>query len=134
MIKKIIGLVIVLGLIGAIFGYQQYAKTLDKTADLKSDITLNAQDLFLAYESDESAANKKFLDKIVEVKGVVASTKEDDGKSNIYLETEDMLANIACQMENKLIKVPKEGTTVTIKGVCTGYLSDVVLVRAVLIK
>ncbi len=134
MIKKIIGLVIIVGLLGAIFGYQQFSKKLDNTADLKSEISLSAQELFTEFEKDESAANKTFLDKIVTVNGIVSSTKVEDGKTNIYLETEDMLANIFCQMESPLKIIPKEGDKVTIKGVCTGYLSDVVLVRSVLIK
>jgi len=132
--KKIIGLVAALGLLGGMFGYMQFNKTLDNTADLDADKKISAQELFSEFETDENTANKNYLDKIIEVTGTVASTKNEDGKTNIYLETEDMLANIFCQMENQLEIIPNDGDQVTIKGVCTGYLTDVVLVRSVIIE
>ena len=49
---------------------------------------------------------------------------------SIYLDTSNDLSNIIFQLE-KLDTSIEEGQEVTLKGICTGYLMDVVLVRSV---
>jgi len=132
--KQLIGIILGLALVGGIYGYLQFSKTADSTDDLKTEITMSAASLFEAFENDEQTANKKYLDKIVEVTGKVLSTKTQNEKTTISLETNDMLGTIFCEMESEPTATPKNGEEVKIKGICTGYLTDVVLVRSVLIK
>lgn len=132
MIKKIIIPLLLLAVIGAGVGFYMYNKPVTKMAQMKVDEAVSAEQLFTAYEADEAAANAKYLDKVVEVKGKVVKSNKDEEKTTIMLDTGDMLANIMCQMEDKTIELPKEGTTVTVKGLCSGYLTDVVLIRGIL--
>ena len=132
--KKILIGVVVLAVIGAGIGYYMFNKPVDKMASMTTDETVTAEQLFTEYESDETAANQKYLDKVLVVKGEVVKTKKDESKATILLDTGDMLANIMCQMESLDTELPANGSTVSVKGLCTGYLTDVVLIKGILIS
>jgi hypothetical protein len=131
--KKIILALFSFVAIGAAVGYYMYNKPVDKMAQMAVSDEVSAEDLFSAYEKDEAEANRKYLDKIILVKGKVLKSEEGEEKTTILLDTGDMLANIMCQMENKKLTLPEPNSIISIKGLCTGYLTDVVLVRAVIV-
>ena len=97
-------------------------------------IKIDAPVLFKEYSTNEQTANKNYLEKIMEVRGEVTSvTKNAEGLTVVLLKTEDPMFGINCTMEQKDIRV-KEGETIVLKGICTGYLTDVVLIRCFQIK
>lgn len=130
MIKKI---VIALGIIGAIgggIGFYMFNKPLESTMSMKPDYSFEPSVLLTAFTEDEVAANNKYLDKVIEVKGKVQKVEKADDKLTIYLETENLMSSIIFQMEDAGVECEK-GEEVVLKGICTGYLMDVVLVRGV---
>ena len=131
--RRIIIAGLVLAVIGAGIGYYMYNKPADKMASMTIHETTSAAQLFQSYESDEAAANQKYLDKVVAVKGEVVKTMTEGGQTTVFLDTGDLLATIMCQMETADAASPKKGSTITIKGLCTGYLTDVVLVRSIIL-
>ena len=132
--KKILSILILAAIIFGSIAYYFYQKSPTSTNALKADYQLTANDLFTEFERDETAANTKYLDKIIEVTGIVKESSS--GASNILKVTLDgggIAFGVICQMENasKITKDFKEGDLVTFKGICTGMLMDVVLVRCV---
>ncbi len=105
--------------------------------DIKNEetsIRITADSLFAAYSANEQSANKLYLDKAVEVKGKVAEVKTNsENKTVIILQTADPMFGVNCTMEQAGTSV-KSGDEVEIKGICTGFLSDVVLNRCYLKK
>jgi len=132
--KQIIIAVLLVALGAGFYGYKQFDKKVDKIASLTADAKIDAKDLFVAFESDETAANKKYLDKVIEVSGRVIKVDVENEKTSIYLETDDMLGTILCQLEATETSTLKKGDQARIKGVCSGYLTDVVIVRAMVLK
>lgn len=130
MIKKIIYSVLIIGIIGASIGYYMYTKPLPGTESLKTNFSISSIDLLSEFEDDEEKANQKYLDKVIEVKGKVTKTNINNGITNVYLATENELSNIIFQLEKHDPTIQK-GQEITLKGICTGYLMDVVLVRSV---
>lgn len=97
-------------------------------ADAKA-IKIEAVALFNAYSSNEQSANTNYLEKVLEVSGEVTSvTQNAEGFTVVLLKTEDPIFGINCTLAQKEVTV-KEGDTVVLKGICTGYLTDVVLIR-----
>jgi DNA/RNA endonuclease YhcR with UshA esterase domain len=93
-------------------------------------ISITATELFNEYSTAERTTNDKYIDKIIEVTGEVLSTsKNNEGKQVILLKTDDPMFGINCTMEEEA--TVKEGEAVTIKGICTGYLTDVVIIRCI---
>lgn len=85
--------------------------------------------LFATYSTNEKTANANYIDKIVEVSGQVGSvSKNEEGADVIFLNSNDPMFGIICTMEEKNTEI-KAGDKVILKGICTGYLTDVVLIR-----
>jgi hypothetical protein len=125
----------VLLILAAGYAYYLYQKPHQGIGDEKPAYVLSAASLVSEYDSDEKAANDKYLGKIVEVKGVISEKlKDEKGKYNITLMAAD-LAGVGCEFDpshQKHLQSLKEGQEVSIKGICTGVLMDVVLVDCVL--
>lgn len=133
--KIIIGalIAVILGVIGVWF-FVFYAPTHFKrdVADEKG-IQLTASALVKAYQENESNANALYLDKPLEIKGEISETKVDQvGNTTLTLKSEDAFASVFCTLK-KADPNLKPGQTVTVKGICTGFLSDVVLKDAIIV-
>ena len=131
--KKIIIGILVLGIIGAFVGYKIYNKPHVDVAEASADITISANKILEEFSTDETTANTKYLEKIVEVKGVVTEAKIEKGKGIISLKTNDDFGSVLCHLSEestKKMSIVKEGQTITVKGICTGYLMDVILIKS----
>ncbi len=128
--KKYIPWVIVAVLIGGAVAYKMYNKPHAETKDATADIVITPADLLKAYETDETAADKAYLDKIIEVEGVVKSVNQVEQGASLSLETGNDMAAIICEFEsNNALENVKAGDKVRVKGFCSGKLMDIVLVR-----
>jgi hypothetical protein len=133
--SKILPYVLVLAILGGGYGYLQYNKGHQETAGVNADITISPKDLLTAFETDENAANQKYLDKIIEVEGTVKAFNQNDSGSSLTLEAGSEISSIICEFEptNAVIDLTV-GQKVKVKGFCTGKLMDVVLVRCSMVK
>jgi tRNA_anti-like len=98
--------------------------------------TLTATDLYNEFSKNESQADQKWVGKILEVKGAIASVTEAgnyislnlaaaaDGGVNCSVLKKDLSG------ENKFNK----GDSIVVKGKCTGFLMDVNLVDCIIQK
>ena len=133
--KKLIGIGFLLALLGLGVGYFMYNKPHQNMEKAEADMTLESTALFSAFEANEAEANEKYLDKVIKISGTVKEVNTDEeGNISLTLESGNELFGVICQMDN-LTKQEKTdfkiGEQVTLKGICTGMLMDVVLVRCV---
>lgn len=132
--KSIMLLIVILSVSSGIwYALSEYNR---KPADLsqkKADIALSAPELLKIFTEDETRANTLYLDKVISVKGTVKSVeKNDKGVYIVALSEADMAASISCQFDerhNEAAAKLKQGDQITVKGMCTGVLIDVVLVQ-----
>jgi hypothetical protein len=130
--KVLIGILFVLVVTFGVV-YILYNKPHRDPATEKS-IKVSSIELFKAFESNEVEANKLYLDKVLEVNGIIAEvTSNQNGMPVLALETENILFGVRCTM-NSAETDAKVGETVIIKGVCTGYLSDVIITNAIKVE
>ncbi len=115
----------------AVYGFYMYKK---KPADVRKESAayeLTATSLVAAFNKDENSANKKYIDKVLAVKGKIAGIKADStGQATVFLDSGDPMASVTCSFypdEIAAAKTLHQGDEVTIKGRCTGKLMDVVL-------
>ncbi|MDX5348654.1 MAG: OB-fold putative lipoprotein [Hymenobacteraceae bacterium] len=126
-----LGLIVVLA---AGIGYSIINKPHKNITKAESDFVVTAPKLLQDFKDNEAEANKKYLDKVVKVKGAIQSvSKEEGGMYSVMLATGDPMSGVSCtieqQQENNFNY--QSGDSITLKGVCTGMLMDVVLVRCV---
>jgi tRNA_anti-like len=134
---KALKIILVLAIIAALGGYYVYNKPVSGLEDTKPAFTMSSDELFTAFETDETAANKKFLGKVIEVSGTVQSVNhEQDGNTSVTLQTAGGMFGVICRLDS-LNSSPQgitNGQKVSMKGECSGMLMDVVLVRCINIK
>jgi Cu/Ag efflux protein CusF len=134
--KKIFYLAGVVVVVGIAYGLYSFFKKPIDTRNSEADYSLSANDLVAAFDVEDEA-NKKFLDKIVEVQGKISEIATDTAGVTIMLESNDPIAGVTCSFyadESEKLKDLKEGDAVTIKGKCTGKLMDVVLNNCSLVR
>tara|TARA_R110000823_G_scaffold295431_1_gene414557 strand:- start:34589 stop:35041 length:453 start_codon:yes stop_codon:yes gene_type:complete len=135
--RLLIALTIVVTLAAGYFIYASMTQGPAKMKSLKAEHSLTAVDFYSEFEMDETAANTKYQNKIVEVKGVVESiTLDEESKPSISLRTEGF-GVVKCTLEssedNSLDKV-KINSTLTVRGECIGMLLDVLIERTIIVE
>jgi hypothetical protein len=136
--KKIILISILLAAI--IIGLLIFIKTM-KLSEIsvgshKADIVVSAADLVAQFEASESDANKAFLDKIVLVTGTVEGLTEDQTVITVSLKNQGDISGVLCSFDKNTVKKEEfiAGKQIKVKGICTGYLMDVVLTKCSLVE
>jgi len=135
--NKIIIVILIIGIVGVFIAYKMYNKPHVNVADTKSVITLTADKIINDFSSDESKANIMYLDEIISVSGEVYEMNLEKGKGIITLNTKDDFGSVLCHLSDegtKKMSVLKKGQTISIKGICTGYLLDVILIKCEIIN
>ncbi len=133
--KKIVIAILFIGAIGAGVGYYMYNKPVASLENKRPDIEVAAAKLITDYETDEKAANDIYLGKVVQVSGKIADITSEEGKMKIHLETENPISVVTCEMEDSSKTGSlKTGDDIILKGLCSGYLSDVILVQSNIVK
>jgi hypothetical protein len=131
-----IGLAVILvAVIAAVYLYNLGHKSLENALP---DYVVTATNLFAEYSADETAANKKYLDKILEVNGILLSTEMNiDSTYNVKLDSGDPIGAVICNLdasESPDVKSLEEGQNITIRGICSGMLLDVLLNKCVIVE
>lgn len=122
--------IVVIGTTGGIVAYKMWTKPHRNVAETKA-LAVTATQLAAAYENNEPEANSDYLDKVLEVTGEINEiSKNQKGETVITLKGTDM-GGVICTLEGAMPAILKTGVTVVVRGICTGYLTDVVLVRCI---
>ena len=131
---RLILLIIALVLLtGIIMGYILYNKP-HRLVEKENAISVTAVELFNHYSLNETEANTKYLNKVLLVTGTVLEISSNlDGKKVLILETDDAMFGVSCTLEDTNAKLTV-GESISVKGICTGYLADVVITNAVISK
>jgi hypothetical protein len=116
-------------IIGAAIGWYQFNKPQRNVADLSAQPVM-AANLFKEFSTNETAANTMYLNKALEVTGKVLEVKQTpQARQQVILDSGDPMFGIACTLDQPAQNL-KAGDQVTIKGICTGYLNDVILINS----
>ena len=127
-------IVVVLGAVNIWYYVFQYSKTHHRDVANEVAMLVTSAQLVKDFQSNEKAANVKYLNKAIEVKGeLLQENKDQSGNVTLTLKSGDPFSNIFCTLKPGL-QLPVKGSMVVVKGVCTGFLSDVVLNNAIVIK
>ena len=137
MLKKVILGLLALALIGGGIGYYLWNKPHQDIAASKADVALDATQLFNEFNTDETAATAKYLDKMIAVSGTVKSAETDaEGTTKVQFDTGSDFG-VSCELD-KFAQHPRTtfeaGEKITLKGLCSGFSFDVQLSRCVEIK
>lgn len=128
--KKRVYILVVLTLLissAVILFYYKWNEPHQTIADV-AGIKIDAADLFREFSETERQATEKYNGKVLEINGVISAVSTNqEGKTIVQLQTNDLMFGINCTMEKNANF--KEGETVTLKGICSGFTTDVIIIR-----
>jgi hypothetical protein len=145
--KRLLLSLFLLAVAGAVIVYFIWNKPFKDTQAAKPAYSLLAAELHNTFSTDSATAKAKYIGdenngKVIQVKGEVAEVKINQANETvILLKTNTGGAFVNCTMSEKADGV-KAGDTISIKGMCSGYLfeaemgipGDVTMVRCYIVK
>ena len=109
-----------------------YSSNNHRQVQSETGIVITSDSLVAKYQADENLANSLYLNKAVVVTGNLLSIdKNQEGKTTLVLGRADSFSNVSVTMISNSPITQKVGEFITIKGLCTGALSDVVITDGV---
>lgn len=125
--KIIIGIIVLVVLIGGIYAWSEYTRTVKSLAEADADFTTGAVTLIGEFEADEPGADKKYHNKIIAVNGMVKSVDAIQNSYTVVLGDTSSMSAVRCIMDSayaQSVSGINRGMTVTIKGAITGFKKD----------
>ena len=120
------------------YAYREYYRKPADLSDVQPQSKIGADSLVLSFENNETSANKLYLGKPIEIRGIIAEIKSQKYTVvNVMLGKKDDMHRVNCLIDvNHIIDVKSYniGDKITIRGICNGYLMDVELNRCVIVK
>jgi tRNA_anti-like len=124
--------------IAAIYGYKEFNRKPADLSNINPQVIVSVDSIVAAYSDDEASANKKYLGKTILVSGLVAEVNnQQDTLLNVVLGNTEGINNVSCLLDKKQLgnlKYCTVGKSISIKGICTGFLADVELNRCVIVE
>lgn len=102
-----------------------------------TELNITSNKLVASFTNNEEQADKMFSGKIVEITGRVKEVTFLNNRNTVILYGQNSTSGIICDFDtNQLeeIKSLSKNQKVTIKGVCKGFLKDVVILNCLLMK
>jgi hypothetical protein len=127
----LLGVVVIFSCIYWIVATKKFADTKDR----KAAYTVNALDFIREFQQNDSAANKKYTDKIITVNGTVSEIEAADTTLNIkFIDTTTGSYAIFAFQQQYLseAKTIKPGDSVSVKGSCSGSIYSNILETTVI--
>lgn len=136
--KIIISAILAIALI-IFFGLKEYNKPHVDVVKATPDIIASSEEIINEFQDNEGLANKKYLDQIVQISGRISKIEASENNDIILSLLNDKMTfgTVICHLtsdENKKLINLKVGQNIVVKGICTGYLMDVILIRCNLVK
>jgi tRNA_anti-like len=128
-VKITLSVALLLALSGILAGVLLYNKKHIDTSTVRPDFIITAIALQKEFEENEVSASANYINKILEVTGIITTvTPTDSSHLNISLKTDNDMSSVICAFYSiGDLRSLKAGERVTIRGECSGFLMDVLL-------
>jgi len=138
--RYILIIILTVILVGAGIGLKMFFKPHADVNRLKADFNVDAPVLINEFQKKEDAATAKYSEKVLQISGKLAA-KNQLPNGTTLLVLEDEMQGISCQLDSNwvaanqpVIKALQIGNPVTVKGICQGYLMEIKVSPAVVVK
>ena len=130
-VKIALFVVVFFAIAGILYALIEFNKKHIDTSKAKPDFVVTAVTLQKEFEDNEKTASARYINKILEVSGTIASiTADDSSHTNLALKTGSEKSSIICTFPSSSnVKKYKPGDDITLRGECSGNLMDDVLLN-----
>lgn len=137
--KKLFYTILVILLLVNIYAYvvPLFKSSERNLENVPSEIALNSNQLVNSYLENEKNANFLYTGKIIEIIGFVEDVSFLNERNTVLLYTDNKKYGILCDVNNaqiEKVKSLKKHQKIKVKGICKGFLKDVVLLNCYIDK
>ena len=125
--KAIIVFLLLAAIVAAYIGYREYNRANVDLSAVEADLTVEAGELIREFETNDSLANNKYLNKILSVSGNIKQIDTTDDHYTIILGDTTAMSSVRCSLDSNYrsgISGLKPGTKIKVKGAITGFKKD----------
>lgn len=120
-------------LFGGYFFIENLFKSSEKNLEKESAlVSINSDDLVTSFFNDEAKSNKHFTGKIIEVTGSVKEISFINERITLILKSNINSFGVICDINTtqleKIVQL-KKNQKIIVKGICKGFLKDVILLN-----
>lgn len=128
-LKTALIIALILALAGTGTGLYLFYKGSADLSRTRPDFIMTATDLQKEFETDETEASSKYINRIIEVSGKIASVKKGENNYlSVSFETGSAISSVIGTFPGVTgTDVLSPGETITFRGQCSGFLLDVLL-------
>ena len=138
-LKSIIFVILLLAIFSIAIGLRLYFKPHSDISKMDAAYKTEALALISQFNADENAATSKYVQKPIEITGnLVTKSKLPNGADLLVLE--DKMQGVSCELDRawseanrSVIESLQTGKSLTVKGICEGYLMEVKVGPAVVV-
>ena len=119
-----------------VYGYLQFQRPAQNDVSENEVFqSLSTAEILALFETDENSASALLVEKTIEVSGIIKEVNYVNDQHTILLRTEHFTRNfVMCDMSplrsEDALRL-KVGDTITLKGVCKGFLLDVIMLNCI---
>lgn len=121
-------ILVVLIIVSAIFGWNEYTRKNEPVRNLKPAFEVSAPQIIKEFEANDSLPARKYLGKLIAVNGILNTIdKDSQGYFTVVLGNPASMSSIRCAMDSLFaseVLSLKKDQTITIKGMFTGFQKD----------
>lgn len=103
----------------------------------KTEVQISSKKLTSSFLENEDKANSQYVEKIVEIEGIVKNITFFNNRYTVLLHGETNYSCVMCDMQpdqyNQIEKL-HVGQSITLKGVCKGFLMDAIVLNCIILK
>ena len=103
----------------------------------KTDYSISSNELIATFLEDEANASAIYVEKTLEVEGVVKDITFFNDRYTVLLQGGNSISSIMCDMQDdQVLRIDQiqKGDTIVLKGICKGFLMDAILLNCILIN
>ena len=131
---EILGLLLITFIVSFIMIYISYNKPADINVSRIENVNqLSIEELLTEFNGNLEKANATFIEKVIEVEGVIKEVSYLNNRHTIILKSKSFTQSfVICDMSPKGNDRTNEfvvGNTIVLRGVCKGYLLDVIMLN-----
>ena len=96
------------------------------------ELVLNSEDLAIAYKNNEEKSDSLYAGKIIEVTGIIKEITFLNNRNTIILNSNTETFGVICDInpnQKEKINQLKQHQKIQVKGICKGFLKDVIMLN-----
>lgn len=138
MSKKTIYFILAITLIaGVVVTYLSFFNNNINIINAPAEKTVSARKLTTNFIENEKSANKTYNGKVIKVFGIIKEITFLNKTNTIILHSDHKNFSVLCDMQfdsSSGFQNLKVGQKITVKGICKGFLHDVILLNCMLVN